>query len=207
MTAVHARDLADALANVAPHADAGNEALALAHLGLTATHLGLTVTATDRYTLAEQTVPRAEDTEPTVKAGRVMVHVGGVREMVKLLDGWSGGKPEPTVEVDLTAGSITTDREWVLAGDQSCTFPPYASLWPDGPCTTGHPAWAVSPALFARYTRLRLFGRRPGTKGYFDAVRIDAGPTPTSPMLVTSVALTEAGVDFRSLLMPVRMVS
>lgn len=200
---VHARDLADALSNIAPHASsAGDAVVALTQLTLTATTRGLVVAATDRYTIAEQTVPYAG---PGEVEGRVLLAAAGVRAVVKKLDGWSKGKPEPTIELDLAGRTLTTDSEVRLPGLQDCEFPLYDSLWPTEPSTIGHPTFALSPQHFLKYTRLRLHGKRTGTAAA--PLRIQAGATPTRPLLITSIALANAEVDFRSLLMPVKLAS
>lgn len=205
---VGALDLADALHNVAPHAEhdsrLGMPVLQHLLLDVDVDNDRLLVVGTDRYTLAEQGVPLRPDASTTDAGARVLLHVPEVKPLTRALVKYAGRDETRTAAVDLEQRQLTIGASTLaLDGMQDGEFPRYRTLFPDADAKgKGHAVVGVGAQHIAKYADLWLHGRKTGV---VDLLRLTTGTTPTKPIGVAPIGLLDRGVHFRSLLMPVRL--
>lgn len=191
-----ALELADALSNVLPHCAKRDIGLpVLEHLQLTVVGSGqdavLTIAATDRYSLVEQTVAC-----PGAEPGTLLLHNSEYPRLSRELRAWPG-----SVQVDLPGrcfryAGLVLPLPALDDGIRDSGFPRYASLWPTGRPRPGATT-ILDVELLRRYAHLKHHGK--AVLGY---VRLECH-APRKPIVVVPIALEDAGVAFRSMVMPI----
>lgn len=189
---VRAGDIADALANVLPHADANGSLPILASVRFEVAADGLvTLVATDRYTLA--LVEVVSDPAGEIVPGEFLLHRGDVADVIKMAKAAKLGALTFTAAADnvtVTAPGISTVRQ-LVGGD----FPKYRSLLPEGdPVQVG--VIGLGSQQMAKFAKLQDNGRTVKNASLVCTFR---GATKPVDVRVGEVD------DFRAIVMPVRL--
>jgi DNA polymerase III sliding clamp (beta) subunit (PCNA family) len=191
--AIGATDLADALANVLPHADNNGMLPILGAVRVEVEAAGLvTFVATDRYTLAMQVKLALPDTD--IIPGAFAVARTDVVDLVKMAKAAKLGAVtlahDGACSLTVTAPGTSTTRQTVDG-----EFPKYRSLLPDGdPVPTA--VIGLAPANLAKFAKLQQGGRSNKHAALVCTFRGATKP----------VEVTVSGLDgFRAIVMPVRL--
>jgi DNA polymerase III sliding clamp (beta) subunit (PCNA family) len=189
---VNAADLADALANVLPHADTNGMLPILGAVRVEVEAKGLvTFVATDRYTLAMQEELALPDAD--IIPGAFAVARADVADLVKMAKAAKFGAVTFThsgFDLTVTAPGTSTTRQTVDG-----EFPKYRTLLPGGdPVPTA--VIGLGSANLAKFAKLQQHGR----------VLKNATLVCTFRGATKPVEVTVADLDgFRSIVMPVRL--